>query len=471
MLTAISRYGARVVANTVQRINALEQQGQLVEGPHIAAFETAFAARLGGVHAVSTSYGRMAFFYILRALEFPPGSEIIMPALTFWVMPEIARQAGLVPVFADVDPVTFNITAATVERVVTPRTVAIVPTHMWGLPCDMDPIVELARRHGLQVIEDCAHALGATYRGRRAGTLGDAAIFSFQTLKPLNAYGGGMAVVRDSRLAARVARLAEEAPPPSVRRIKERLWRGRVLRIATRPPVFTWTLFPLLYAGQRLHWNVDMYFWERIRPSEDADGLEGVVSCGACEMVMRHPEPGCRCPRCDARIDRRIPDALSASIALTLAGMLLYIPANLYAIARMPIGLKPTSYTILGGVIELVDVHLIGLAALVFIASFAIPVFKLIGLAWCIASVLRRSTFALSTKTKTYRIVEEIGRWSMVDPFVVACFVPVTQYNAAFTSSAEPAATYFTAVVVLTMMAAHVFDPRLMWDAARGRIT
>ncbi|CAN5569702.1 PqiA/YebS family transporter subunit [soil metagenome] len=209
--------------------------------------------------------------------------------------------------------------------------------------------------------------------------------------------------------------------------------------------------------------------WERIQPSDDARDLEGVVTCGACEMVMRHPEPGCRCPRCDARIDRRIPDALSGSIALTLAGVLLYIPANLYAIARIPVGLNPTSYTILGGVIELVDVHLVGLAALVFIASFAIPIFKLIGLAWCIASVLRRSTFALSTKTKTYRIVEEIGRWSMIDPFVVACFVPVTQYNASFTSSAEPAATYFTAVVVLTMMAAHIFDPRLMWDAARGR--
>ena len=266
MLTAISRYGARVVPNTVQRIAALERQGQLIDGPHIAAFETAFAARLGGLHAVSVSYGRMAFFYILRAFDFPPGSEIIMPALTFWVMPEMARQAGLVPVFADVDPVTFNMSAATIARVVTPRTVAVVPTHLWGLPCDMDPIVELARRHGLQVIEDCAHALGATYRGRRAGTLGDAAIFSFQTLKPLNAYGGGMAVVRDARVAARVARLAEEAPRPSAKRIKERLWRGRVLRIATRPRVFTWTLFPLLYAGQRLHWSVDMYFWERIRP-------------------------------------------------------------------------------------------------------------------------------------------------------------------------------------------------------------
>jgi paraquat-inducible protein A len=209
--------------------------------------------------------------------------------------------------------------------------------------------------------------------------------------------------------------------------------------------------------------------WERIQPSDDASGLEGVAACSACEMVMRHAEPGCRCPRCDARINRRIPGALSGSIALTLAGVLLYIPANLYAIARIPIGLKPTSYTILGGVIELVDAHLTALAALVFTASFAIPFFKLIGLIWCIASVLRRSAFALSTKTKTYRVVEEIGRWSMVDPFVVACFVPVTQYNATFTSSAEPAATFFTVVVVLTMLAAHVFDPRLMWDAAKGR--
>lgn len=209
--------------------------------------------------------------------------------------------------------------------------------------------------------------------------------------------------------------------------------------------------------------------WERIRPSDDSCDLDGVVTCGACEMVMRHPEPGCLCPRCGARISRRIPDAISASIALTVAGMLLYIPANLYAIARIPIGFTPTSYTILGGVIELVDAHLFGLAALVFVASFAIPFFKLVGLAWCIASVLRRSTFALSAKTKTYRVVEEIGRWSMVDPFVVACFVPVTQYNAAFTSSAEPAATYFTAVVVLTMLAAQVFDPRLMWDAAKQK--
>ena len=207
--------------------------------------------------------------------------------------------------------------------------------------------------------------------------------------------------------------------------------------------------------------------WERIRRSDDAPSLDGVVACHACEMVIRHPESGCRCPRCEARIHRRIPGAVPASVALTLAGVVLYVPANLYPIARIPIGLTPTSYTILGGIVELLDARLFGLAALVFTASFAIPFFKLVGLAWCIASVVRSSTVALSTKTKTYRAVEEIGRWSMVDPFVVACFVPVTQFNAAITSGAEPAAVYFTAVVVLTMLAAHLFDPRLMWDAAR----
>lgn len=266
MVSAISRYGVRVIPNTLALIADLERKGQLVEGPHVAAFESAFAARLGAVRAVATSYGRMAFRYILQAFDFPAGSEIVMPALTFWVMPEIARQLGLKPVFADVDPVTFNVTAASLERVITARTVAVVPTHLWGLPCDMDPIVEMAKRHGLAIIEDCAHALGAQYRGRPVGTFGDAAVFSLQTFKPLNGYGGGVAVIRSGELASRVAALAAAEPPPGVERVKGRLWHGRVLRLATRPDVFTWTLFPLLYASTRLHWSIDMYFWEKIRP-------------------------------------------------------------------------------------------------------------------------------------------------------------------------------------------------------------
>jgi len=265
MLTAISRYGPRVIPNTLEVIDELESLGELVDGPHRGFLEAQFSARLGGRRAVTTSYGRMAFFYILQAYGFPAGGEVIFPALTFWVMPEMARIAGLTPVFADVDPVTFNVTADAIKRVLTSRTVALVPTHLWGLPCDMDEIVDLARKHRLVVIEDCAHALGATYRERSVGTLGDAAIFSFQTFKPLNAYGGGLAVAADLAVGARVAELASNEPLPSLQRVRQRLWHGRVLRLATRPDVFKWTLFPLLYVGTRLGWSIDMYFWEQIR--------------------------------------------------------------------------------------------------------------------------------------------------------------------------------------------------------------
>lgn len=265
MLRAISRYGARVIPNTQQVIADMVRRDQFIDGPHIAQFEAAFAARLGSVHATAASYGRMAFYYILKAMNLPEGGEIVVPALTFWVVPEIARAAGLTPVFVDVDPVTFNMTPEALERAITPRTVAVVPTHLWGLPCDMDEITLIARRHQIRVIEDCAHAFGATYRGRPAGTLGDAAFFSFQMIKPLNTYGGGMAVTADSLLSARIAELAANEPPPDPSIVKHRLWHGRVQRIATRPRIFTWTLFPAVYACARMKWDLDMYFWESIR--------------------------------------------------------------------------------------------------------------------------------------------------------------------------------------------------------------
>src|SRR5207237_8259783 len=130
----------------------------------------------------------------------PAGSEIILPTLTVWVVPELARVAGLKVAFADVDPETFTMDPAALERAITPETRAVVPTHLYGLPCDMDAIMTIARRHDLRVIEDCAHSLGATFDRQAIGTFGDAGLFSFQTLKPLNCYGGGLALVRDPAL-------------------------------------------------------------------------------------------------------------------------------------------------------------------------------------------------------------------------------------------------------------------------------
>src|SRR5262249_13160978 len=187
---AISRYGARVLPNTEQLIAACRARGEFIQGPQIAEFEHAFARRAGAGKAIAAAYGRMAFYFMLKALALPPGSEIVFPSLTFWVVPELARVAGLKVVFADVDPNTFNMDPASVERVLTEHTRAIVPTHLYGLPCDMDRILDIAARHNLVVLEDCAHALGATYKGRPVGTFGSGALFSFQTLKPLNCYGG-----------------------------------------------------------------------------------------------------------------------------------------------------------------------------------------------------------------------------------------------------------------------------------------
>jgi dTDP-4-amino-4,6-dideoxygalactose transaminase len=265
MLTAISRYGARVLSTTEDIVAGCKARGELIRGPDIAKFERAFEQRLGQGSAISASYGRMAFYYVLKALDLPPGSEIVLPTLTFWVVPALAKVAGLTVVFADIDPTTFAMDPAALERVITPATRAVVPTHLYGLPCDMDAIMAIATRHHLHVIEDCAHSLGATYNGRPVGTFGDAGFFSFQTLKPLNCYGGGMALVSQPSLATAVRALAEREPWPDQKRVENRLLIGRLQRIFIKPWVFTISAFPILWVSSLISANPDVYLWEKIR--------------------------------------------------------------------------------------------------------------------------------------------------------------------------------------------------------------
>src|SRR5207302_2542700 len=168
-----------------------------------AEYEGRFAEYHQMDHAVTASFGRMACYYILRALDLPAGSEIIFPALTFWVVPEIARRAGLTPVFVDVDPTTFNLDPSKIEAAITERTRAIMPTHLYGQPCEMTEIMRIAEKYNLIVVEDCAQAVGARYRGRRVGTFGTASSYSFQLLKGINTYGVGTALTNDAAHASR----------------------------------------------------------------------------------------------------------------------------------------------------------------------------------------------------------------------------------------------------------------------------
>lgn len=266
MMRAIARYGVRTIPGDEKEIVSAFRRGEAVEGPRILEFEDRFAEFHSMRHAITTSYGRMAFYYILRALDLPPGSEVIFPALTFWVVPEIARQANLKPVFVDVDPDTFNINPALVEAAITERTRVIVPTHLYGQPCEMDRVLDIAAKYNLIVVEDCAQAAGARFRGRRVGTFGHASFFSFQLLKGINTYGGGMAISDDEQLAKKIRAQAVGEPTQSVVELARRFVTGFTARSLVSPKGFAWWGFPVgAIASFLSDADLSRYFWEHIR--------------------------------------------------------------------------------------------------------------------------------------------------------------------------------------------------------------
>src|SRR5260370_702163 len=157
-------------------------------------FEAEFAAFAGCRHAVAVANGTVALELALYALRIEPGDEVVVPSRTFVASASCVVMRGAKPIFADVDPISQTITADTIRAVLSPRTTAIIAVHLAGWPCDMDPIIELARKHGLSVIEDCAQAHGATYKGRSVGCLGDVAAFSFCQDKIMSTGGEGAAL-------------------------------------------------------------------------------------------------------------------------------------------------------------------------------------------------------------------------------------------------------------------------------------
>lgn len=179
-------------------------------GKNVQTFESEFAQFCGVQHAIGVSDGTTALHLILRAMEIGPGDEVITVSHTFIATAEAIQLAGATPVFVDIDPDTYLLDVAQVEAALSPRTRAILPVHLYGQTVDMDPLAEIARRHNLYLIEDACQAHGATYKGRRAGSLGDAAAFSFYFSKNLGAFGeGGMITTNDAGIAQRVRMLRD----------------------------------------------------------------------------------------------------------------------------------------------------------------------------------------------------------------------------------------------------------------------
>lgn len=174
------------------------------QGTYVRKFEEAFAEYHGVPHAISVCNGTAALHLALVALGIGPGDEVIVPNLTFAASANVVIHCGATPVLADVTRETWTLDPDHVERLITPRTRAIMPVHLYGHPADMGPITALAEKHGLLVVEDNAEALGAEYRGRKTGTLGDAGCFSFFANKVITTGEGGMITCRDAGLAHRI---------------------------------------------------------------------------------------------------------------------------------------------------------------------------------------------------------------------------------------------------------------------------
>ena len=199
------------------------------EGPFIRQFEERFAARVGRRHGIAVCNGTAAIDAAVDALGIGPGDEVILPAFTIISCIGQIVRAGATPVLVDSDPVTWNMDVSQIEAKITPRTKAIMVVHIYGLPVDMDPVLDVARRHGLKVIEDAAEMHGQTYKGRPCGGFGDISTFSFYPNKHVTTGEGGMIVTDDDALAETCRSLRNLCFQPERRFVHERLgWNLRM---------------------------------------------------------------------------------------------------------------------------------------------------------------------------------------------------------------------------------------------------
>ena len=209
----------------------------------------------------------------------------------------------------------------------------------------------------------------------------------------------------------------------------------------------------------------DAAVWDRLGHPAQAPRAGRLIGCECCDLVVAASET--QCPRCRSALHHRIPGSLGQSWALLVAAIVLYIPANMLPVLNLVSFGQDHSSTILGGVIELAASGMWPLAALVFIASVIVPVFKVLGMGILLISTQLGASGYLRERSVIYRVVEAIGRWSMIDVFMISILTALVHLDRFATITPGPGAVCFCLVVILTMLAAMRFDPRLMWDAAR----
>lgn len=210
--------------------------------------------------------------------------------------------------------------------------------------------------------------------------------------------------------------------------------------------------------------------WRAIRPDEPLTGREQAVGCDVCALALGIEHEGEPCPRCAKTLHVRKPGSLNRCAALTLAGYVLFVPAFSLPMTQSVTPLGRTERSVLDGIEALFGAGFWYLGVLIFVMSVAIPLVKLVALTWLMWRVKRPAVKGLVRRTKVHWVIHEINHWSYIDPYIVAMTAPMMAYAGLADVHAGPGALAFSLVVALTMLASEVFDPRLMWDAAEGRL-
>jgi paraquat-inducible protein A len=209
--------------------------------------------------------------------------------------------------------------------------------------------------------------------------------------------------------------------------------------------------------------------WRALGPEVEVESAEGHLACTTCDLVQPLSREGEKCPRCGAGLSLRSRTAMQQTTALLIAAFILFFPANLYPMdVSHQLG-SVKGYTIFTGISDLFQNGLWPLGVTIFCTSILVPAGKIFAVAWCVLSVWRRSDRHLVAKTKLFRAVAELGRWSKTDPLTIVFFVPLMNFRPLASANAGWGATAFVLTSVLTMIASYTFDPRLMWDAAAAR--
>lgn len=243
---AIPRRRVLIYRGITRDILRLLIRNELIYGRYIKEFEKKFSAYIGVSEAISVSSGTAALSLILESLLLNRGDEVILPAYTFISVPACVKALGLSPHFVDIDLRTDNLDIIELKKAINQRTKVIIATHIFGRPCEIDKIIAIAKEKNIFVIEDCAHAIGSEYKGKKAGAFGDAAFYSFSLTKPFNTFNGGVVVSNDRKLSDKIRGKVDKLQTFPKTALLKNISVVFLLHFLTYPAIFTFSIYLIL---------------------------------------------------------------------------------------------------------------------------------------------------------------------------------------------------------------------------------